>query len=124
MHRPVFAILAAVLLTACASKPKGDVVLPMNPPAAAPAPAADAAPPPAAAPPAPASRQAPAARAARAPAPAPAPADEGPMTVTKAREQCWMKYESGKPISNAELDKKVKLVEKCVDERMNASIGR
>lgn len=123
MHRPVFAILAAILLAACAARPKGDVVL-SSPSAAASAPAADAAPPSPVAAPAPASRQAPAGRAARAPDPAPSSTDEGPLTVTKAREQCWMKYESGKPISNAELDKKVKLVEQCVDARMNASIGR
>ena len=49
---------------------------------------------------------------------------EGPITITKAREECWMKYEPGKPENSAELDKRLKLVEACVNQRMNASIGR
>jgi len=118
MLRTSFAVLlAASLLAACAA-PASDVVLPAatdaGSAARAPAPAASPAPPPA---------QPARARAAQAPASEPA-ADEGPITVTKAREQCWMKYETDPAARNADLDKKVKLVEACVTARMNASIGR
>jgi hypothetical protein len=61
---------------------------------------------------------------ANAPSSAPAATSEGPITITKAREECWMKYEPGKRESSAELDKRLKLVETCVNQRMNASIGR
>lgn len=96
-------------------------------PASAPAPAVATAQPiePAAPPPAYAqtSRQLPAGRAVRAPAappPAPPPEaateDEGPLTITKAREQCWMSTEGNK--ATKDLDAKSKFVAKCVDEKM------
>jgi hypothetical protein len=70
---------------------------------------------------APAPRQLPAGRAARAPPAAPpapeaAAEDDGPLTLTKAREQCWMSTEGNK--ATRDLDAKSKYVAKCVDEKM------
>lgn len=98
MFRTPATIFCLLLLSACASPNAG------GPPAAS---SATPAPAPASTPPS-----------------APAAASEGPITVTKAREECWMKYEPGKPEKSAELDKRLKLVEACVNQRMNASIGR
>jgi hypothetical protein len=132
-------LTAAITLSACVTQGPSDVVFPASgtPPAPASAtaepPAAGAsspvqtaeAPPPAAEPAPPKRRQAAAGRAARAPEPAPEPkADDGPFTITKAREQCWMKYETEKAGRGLDLDKKAGLVQKCVDDKMNASIGR
>ena len=59
-------------------------------------------------------RQQPAGRATRAPEPSTeSKGDEGPLTITKAREQCWMMSETDKA-ARADLDKKVKFVEQCV----------
>jgi hypothetical protein len=78
-------------------------------PAAAPTPAAPAPPPVAPTPP-------PAGRAARAPATPPAPpADDQPMTITRAREQCWMLAETQRA---RDVDSRVKFVEKCVQDKM------
>jgi hypothetical protein len=132
MLRPAALLFSCVVLAACqTTNPPSDVVFPAGAapaaqavPAAEPAPAAQAeAPKPAA--PARASRGQAAGRAARAPdVPAePASSDDGPMTVTKAREQCWMMSENDKA-ARGDLDKKVKFVEACVDRKMNASIGR
>ncbi len=41
------------------------------------------------------------------------------LTATQINEKCWMKYEA----SRADLDKRMKLVEKCVDERTKAQQG-
>jgi hypothetical protein len=119
MLRAATLLISALLLSACVTQTPSDVVFPA---AATPAAAGSAQAAPAeqsvaqAAP----TRPVPAGRAARAPDPAPAaPAssDDGPMTVNKAREQCWMKSESNNAIRN-DLDKKVKFVEQCVNEKM------
>ena len=135
LRRQLFAAISLLTLTACATQPASDVVMSPNatpsaaataqadpPPGAAaqvagPAPVAEPAPP--------KRRQAAAGRAARAPDPPPeASTEEGPFTITKAREQCWMKYETEKAGRGLDLDKKAGLVQKCVDDKMNASIGR
>jgi hypothetical protein len=133
MLRPAALLFSCVVLAACqTTNPPSDVVFPAGaaPAAVQAAPAAEPAPAPQAeaakpAAPARASRSQPAGRAARAPdVPAePASTDDGPMTVTKAREQCWMMSENDKA-ARGDLDKKVKFVEACVDKKMNASIGR
>ena len=41
------------------------------------------------------------------------------MTVERARAECWMKFESDKKAPR-DLDKRVKLVEACTDEKMKA----
>ncbi len=134
----VVSLLTATLaLAACATKPPSDVVMTpgaapaepasaqAEPPAAGSPPAAQAAattPPPAAAP---KRRQAAAGRAARAPEePSASRTDDGLFTITKAREQCWMKYETEKAGRGLDLDKKAVLVQKCVDDKMKTSIGR
>jgi len=40
-------------------------------------------------------------------------------TAQQARAECWMKYEGDKAAPR-DLDQRVKLVEKCVDERLHA----
>ena len=128
-------LLSTVLLCGCiTSNPPSDVVFPAGSapsaqaaPATEPAPAAqaDATPAPKPAAPTRAPRGQPAGRATSAPPPATesGSGDDGPMTVTKAREQCWMLSETDKSV-RGDLDKKVKYVESCVDKKMNASIGR
>jgi len=120
MLRTVPLLISAFLLTACVTKAPSDVVLPAAAAPAAPATAqtAPAGQPAAQATPAPA-RPLPAGRAARAPEPAApaASADNAPMTINKAREECWMKSETNNAIRN-DLDKKVKFVEQCVNEKM------
>ena len=134
MLRPAALLFSCVVLAACqTTTAPSDVVFPAAaPPAAAqatpaaePAPAAQADAAPATKPAARGSRSQPAGRAARAPdVPAEPPSSyDGPMTVTKAREQCWMMSENDKA-ARGDLDKKVKFVEACVDKKMNASIGR
>jgi hypothetical protein len=117
MLRTVPILISALLLSACVTNAPSDVVFPVAAAPAAPA-TAQAGQPVAQATPAP-TRQAPAGRAARAPEPAASPAsgDDGPMTVNKAREECWMKSESNNAIRN-DLDKKVKFVEQCVNDKM------
>jgi hypothetical protein len=41
------------------------------------------------------------------------------MTVTRARELCWMAQETAKV--RRDLDTRLKLVEKCVDEKMKSA---
>ena len=134
MLRTATILLSTVLLCGCiTSNPPSDVVFPAGSapaaqaaPAAEPAPAAqaDATPAPKPAAPTRTPRGQPAGRATSAPPPATeASTDDGPFTVTKAREQCWMLSESDKSV-RGDLDKKVKWVEQCVDKKMNASIGR
>lgn len=134
MLRTAIFSLSSVLLCGCiTSNPPSDVVFPAGSasaaqaaPAAEPAPPAQAGAPPAPKPAAPARapRGQPAGRATSAPPPATeSSTDDGPFTVTKAREQCWMLSESDKSV-RGDLDKKVKWVEQCVDKKMNASIGR
>ena len=64
-----------------------------------------------------------------APAPAPQPvaqaAPSGPppkaaLTPEEAKTQCWMKYESDKRVKN--IDARLILVEKCVDETMRGQL--
>jgi hypothetical protein len=88
-------------------------VAPPPPPVVAPQPASE-----------PAARAVPAAaRAPRAPAvPAAPPSEDQTMTVTRARELCWMAQESQKV--RRDIDTRLKLVEKCVEEKMNATIRR
>lgn len=50
------------------------------------------------------------------PAAAPPPAPKGPVTPEKAKADCWMKYEEDKRIKN--IDQRLVLVEKCVDDTM------
>jgi hypothetical protein len=111
-------LTASATLAACAVND----VLPSNPfttPAAAPAPAE---PPQAAAPPpaAPTGRR-PAAAAGRTQAPPPPPEPSSqPMTaadrLVAARGHCWMKLETGR--REPDLEKRSKLVEKCVEEKL------
>ena len=132
MLRPAALLFSCVLLAACQTTAPSDVVFPVAATPAASAQAAPAADPAPAAqadatpkPPARTPRGQAAGRAARAPdVPAESSnSDDGPMTITKAREQCWMMSETDKAV-RGDLDKKVKYVEACVDKKMNASIGR
>jgi hypothetical protein len=41
---------------------------------------------------------------------------EGPVSVEQARTDCWMRYEKDR--SARDIDAKLKLVEKCVNDRM------
>lgn len=54
-------------------------------------------------------------RAARAPEAPPPPAPQEAITVTKAREQCWMLAEHQR---NRDIDARVRFVEKCVQDKM------
>ena len=108
-HRPAFILIAPLLLAAalalCAC---GHGNLQANqPPAAEPAAAAQPAPAPL---PTMAARPAPAAQ----PSPEAEPAPEEPMTRERASAACWMRYDR----SRASLDARMKLVDKCIDERM------
>ena len=137
MLRTTTILLSTLLLCGCVTKGPSDVVFPATAapaasaqatPAGEPAPAAQvAAAPDQATPATPAARTPrtqPAGRATRAPAvPEESKGDDGPMTVTRAREQCWMASETDKSV-RGDLDKKVKFVEQCVEKKMNASIGR
>ena len=134
MLRTTTILLSTLLLCGCVTKGPSDVVFPATAGPAASAQATPAGEPVAAAPdqaapapPAPAARTPrtqPAGRATRAPAvPEESKGDDGPMTVTRAREQCWMASETDKSV-RGDLDKKVKFVEQCVEKKMNASIGR
>jgi len=46
-------------------------------------------------------------------------APEPPMTHTRAAEQCWMATEKG--YGSANLDKRVDIVNKCIDDKMKAA---
>jgi hypothetical protein len=116
--RLAFALLAAGALTACAA----NEMLPSNPfatQAAAPAPAEQqtAAPPPA---PAPTGRRPTAAAGRQQAAPPPPEPSSQPVSATDrlmaARGHCWMKLENGR--RDPDLEKRSKLVEKCVEEKM------
>jgi len=116
--RLAFALLAAGALGACA----GNETLP-NPfatSAAAPAPAPDQAQAAAPPPPAPTGRR-PAAAAGRQQAAPPPPEPSSPPMSTAdrlyaARGHCWMKFETGR--REPDLEKRSKLVEKCVEEKL------
>jgi hypothetical protein len=110
-------LTASATLAACAATD----VLPSNPfatPAAAPAPAdqAQAAPPP----PAPTGRRPAAAARSQQSAPTPPEPSSQPMTaadrLVAARGHCWMKLETGR--REPDLEKRAKLVEKCVEEKL------
>ncbi len=58
----------------------------------------------------------PPAQSAAPPAPAPAPAKQAALTPEQAKGQCWMKYENDRRAKN--IDERLKLVEKCVDDTM------
>jgi hypothetical protein len=47
-----------------------------------------------------------------------APAPAGPVTSEKAKADCWMKYEGDKRVKD--IDARLKLVEKCVDDTMRS----
>jgi hypothetical protein len=68
-----------------------------------------------------ASRPVPAGRGARTAAAPPPAAEEDPqpMTVTRARELCWMETEGAKPIRD--MDKKIKYVENCVTAKLRSA---
>jgi len=113
VHRlPFVLMLLGMPLSACVTQRKmvtdspGSVTAPQTAAVQQPAPPATTAP----AAPAPVT----AARAARAPTPPPEP-DEEPMTITRAREQCWMQAEHQR---QRDIDARVKFVEKCVAEKM------
>lgn len=65
-----------------------------------------------------------------APAPAPqsavqaaapsAPPPQAALTPEEAKTQCWMKYESDKRVKN--IDARLILVEKCVDETLRGQL--
>jgi len=48
--------------------------------------------------------------------PEPDPEPEEPMTRERASGMCWMRYDR----SRASLDARMKLVDKCIDEKMQA----
>lgn len=50
------------------------------------------------------------------PAPPSDPEPEEPMTRERASGMCWMRYDR----SRASLDARMKLVDKCIDEKMQA----
>jgi hypothetical protein len=54
----------------------------------------------------------------RADAPPPEPAAP-PLTQSKAAEECWMETEHG--AKSLPLDKRSKVVDKCVKDKMNAA---
>ena len=54
------------------------------------------------------------------PAPPPVVASTPVMSVEKARSDCWMKLEADKKAPK-DLDKRVKLVETCVGEKMSSA---
>jgi hypothetical protein len=47
------------------------------------------------------------------------PVPEEPMTRTRAARECWMKSE--KASAREDLDKRADLVNKCIDQKMNAA---
>ena len=49
-----------------------------------------------------------------------APPPKGALTPEEAKTQCWMKYEGDKKIKN--IDQRLSLVEKCVDETMRGQL--
>jgi len=51
-----------------------------------------------------------------APAPAAEPAPQR-LTATQISEQCWMKNEANK----GDIDQRMKIVNKCIDDRMKAA---
>ncbi len=107
-------LLCAVLATlaACA---EGNSTASVAPTAAT-APTASAAPAPAAT-----AAAAPAAAAPAAPAPKPAkPPPPEKLTATEINEKCWMDPEINKV---RDLDKRLKLVDKCVDQKTKAQGG-
>jgi hypothetical protein len=109
----IVALFAGAALCACATQPQ---IVTDSP--GIPAPTAQTPPNESAAAPSPvtAPTTPPAGRAARAPgAPATPPSEQQPMTVTKAREQCWMQAESQR---SRDLDTRVKFVEQCVKDKM------
>lgn len=113
-HRPALAFIVPLLatalaLSACAQGNLQAGQTPATPPVAvAEAPAAQPAPQPQ---PVVAARPQPAAQ----PAP-PDPEPEEAMTRERASGMCWMRYDRGR----ASLDARMKLVDKCIDEKMRA----
>jgi hypothetical protein len=116
-HRPALAFIVPLLatalaLSACAQGNLQAGQTPATPPVAvAEAPAAQ---------PAPAPEPMLAARPRQAaqptPPPEPDPEPEEPMTRERASGMCWMRYDR----SRAGLDARMKLVDKCIDEKMQA----
>jgi hypothetical protein len=109
------ALIVGATLGACATQSQMITDSPGIPASNAQGPPLESAAAPTAAP-APAPAPQPAGRAARAPTvPAPTPQPDGPMTVTRAREQCWMLAESQRA---RDIDTRVKFVEQCVKDKM------
>jgi hypothetical protein len=110
-------LIAALALGACATQPQmvtdsPGLAAPASPQATLTETPSPPPPPPSAASPPPQ----PAGRAARAPTvPQAAPAGDGPMTVTRARELCWMLAERERA---RDIDTRVKFVERCVNDKM------
>jgi len=57
-----------------------------------------------------------------APQPAAAAPPAEPLTPEKAKADCWMKYEGDKKVKN--IDQRLVLVEKCVDETMRGQLAQ
>jgi ABC-type glycerol-3-phosphate transport system substrate-binding protein len=51
-----------------------------------------------------------------------APTPQEPLTPEKAKADCWMKYEGDKKVKN--IDQRLVLVEKCVDETMRGQLAQ
>jgi len=49
-----------------------------------------------------------------------APPPKAALTPEEAKAQCWMKYESDKKMKN--IDQRLTLVEKCVDDTMRGQL--
>jgi hypothetical protein len=110
-------VLATCLLAACAQSNSSADLSAAAPP---PEPVIEAEPPP---PPTPPGRTksaaAPAGRAAKQAAPAapsPPPEQQAALTPEEAKGKCWMRYENDRRAKN--IDDRLKLVEKCVDDTM------
>jgi hypothetical protein len=54
------------------------------------------------------------------PPPAPPPTQTATLTVEKARGECWMKLDADRKAPR-DLDRRVKLVETCVADKMSAA---
>jgi hypothetical protein len=93
-------VVAAAALTACAQSTATDGSLAEAPP--------------------PAARPSAGGRAMYLPPPPPTTTQMATMTVEKARGECWMKLEADRKAPR-DLDRRVKLVETCVADKMSAA---
>ncbi|MFL5000082.1 MAG: hypothetical protein ACJ8DY_06825 [Xanthobacteraceae bacterium] len=96
----VAVVIAAAALTACAQSTATDGSLAEVPP--------------------PAARPSASARTTYMPPPPAPPTQTAAMTVERARGECWMKLEADRKAPR-DLDRRVKLVETCVADKMSAA---